>query len=287
MGRAKHWFGHFAINDHRVLTPLRRALGAVRHGASANDVDVLCGFGSALWQAIDPASRDELGLLHPLAPIEGAHPMPATQEAWFLWLQCDGADRVIAVLLDARRAFDCLASLRREDTSFVSRDSRDLTGFLDGTANPTLHEAPDVALVGQGPGRGGSYVLQQQWQHDLAAFNRLTIEDQERVIGRTKVDSRELDHAPDTAHIRRVELRDIAGRELPIFRRSVPWGSYEEQGLSFLAFSCDPSRFTDILSKMFGASADGLTDGLVAFTAPVSGAIYGAPPEPVLRSFTS
>jgi putative iron-dependent peroxidase len=117
-----------------------------------------------------------------------------------------------------------------------------------------------------------------RWVHDLVAFNRLSVEEQQRVFGRTKPDSVELSDAekPSTAHIARVET-SIDGEELEIFRRSVPYGSAREHGLYFVAFSAQRSRYERMLARMFGTASDGIHDRLTDFSRPVSGAYYFAP----------
>ena len=172
-----------------------------------------------------------------------------------------------------------VAQLGVEQAGFTYRDGRDMTGFVDGTANPPSHRAADVALVPPGePGEGGSHVLVMRWVHDLEAFNQLGVEEQERVIGRTKPDSVELAEAakPPTAHIARVTI-EVGGEELKIFRRSVPYGTVREHGLYFVAFSADQSRYDRMLARMFGATGDGVHDRLIDFSRPVSGAYYFAP----------
>jgi len=170
-----------------------------------------------------------------------------------------------------------VATLAAEQPCFVYRDSRDLTGFIDGTENPPVEQAFDVALVPDGePGAGGAFVLAQKWVHDLTAFHAQPQAEQEGTIGRTKPDSIELDDKPPTAHIARVVIEED-GEELELYRRSTPYGRVEESGLYFLAFSADPSRFTKMLRCMFGVSGDGLHDHLTDFTRPVSGAFYFAP----------
>src|SRR6185369_9141565 len=113
--------------------------------------------------------------------------------------------------LDAARACTSVlapvATLGVEQPCFVYRDSRDLTGFVDGTENPPVEEAPGVALIPGGlPGEGGAYVITQRWVHDLEPFHALDVAAQEATIGRTKPESIELDDArkPPTAHIARV-----------------------------------------------------------------------------------
>jgi putative iron-dependent peroxidase len=123
-----------------------------------------------------------------------------------------------------------------------------------------------------------------RWVHDLAAFEQLSVADQQRVIGRTKADSVELPAAekPPTAHIARVET-SVDGRELEIFRRSVPYGTSQEHGLYFVAFSAERSRYDRMLGRMFGTSGDGIHDHLTDFSRPVSGAYYFAPSLNVLN----
>ncbi len=127
-------------------------------------------------------------------------------------------------------------------------------------------------------GAGGSYAMTMRWVHDLEAFDRLSPVDQERVFGRTKPASVELDEAakPPTAHIARVSIEE-GGEELHIYRRSVPYGTVREHGLFFVAFSADPSRFDKMLARMFGTSPDAVRDRLTDFSHPVSGSYYFAP----------
>ena len=172
-----------------------------------------------------------------------------------------------------------VAQLGAEQAGFTYRDGRDMTGFVDGTANPPSHRAADVALVPPGEaGEGGSHVLVMRWVHDLEAFNQLAVEEQQHVIGRTKPDSVELAEAakPPTAHIARVTI-EVGGEELKIFRRSVPYGTVREHGLYFVAFSADQSRYDRMLARMFGTTGDGVHDRLINFSRPVSGAYYFAP----------
>ena len=78
-----------------------------------------------------------------------------------------------------------LAALARETTGWSYKHTRDLTGFEDGTENPTLFEAPEVALIADGaPGAGGSVLLFQQWRHLSKDWTALPQERQEQVIGR-------------------------------------------------------------------------------------------------------
>ena len=75
-------------------------------------------------------------------------------------------------------------------------DSRDMTDFVDGTENPKDAQREEVAIIPQGEFAGGSYVMVQRFIHNLPSWNRLNVSAQEKVIGRTKPDSIELDDVP-------------------------------------------------------------------------------------------
>ena len=243
---------------------------------TAGGSNIVVGFGPTLWRRLRPDDAPEA--LADFQPIEGdGRRAPATQHDLWVWTHGTGED----VELDVARAVTAVMApvftLAAEQPCFVYRDSRDLTGFIDGTENPPVEEAFDVALVSDGePGEAGAFVFTQRWVHDLDKFHGRSREQQEGTIGRTQPDSVELDDKPATAHIARVVIEED-GEELEHYRRSVPYGRVGELGLYFLAFSADPSRFTKMLHRMFGLSGDGLHDHLTDFTTPVSGSFYFAP----------
>jgi putative iron-dependent peroxidase len=209
--------------------------------------------------------------------VEGHH-APATQHDAWVWIHGASDDIVLDVARAATVALAPAAGLVAEQPGFVYRDSRDMTGFIDGTENPKLWEAHLAALVPDGEvGAGGSFVLAMKFVHDLGKFHALPREEQELVVGRTKPDSIELDDAirPPTSHISRNQI-EVNGQDLEIFRRSSPFGTVREQGLYFVAFSTEPERVELMLKRMYGL-ADGLSDRLLEFTRAVSGAHYFAP----------
>jgi putative iron-dependent peroxidase len=280
-GTIAHEFIEFDLRPDVDMGLATAALSRLRAPAvSAGGVNLVIGFGSELWRTVAPdeAPAD----LAPFTRIGrlGGHHAPATQHDVWLWISGSSQDVVFEHSRAAVRALADVAAVATEQPAFVHRDSRDLTGFVDGTANPMTHEAPAVALIPEGmPGAGGSHVLVMRWIHNLDSFEALAMGDQERVFGRTKMVSDELegDAKPMTAHIARVEIHDEAGEEMPIFRRSVPYGTVHEHGLQFVAFSADRRRFDRMLGRMFGMDEDGQHDRLTDFSRPVSGAFYFAP----------
>jgi putative iron-dependent peroxidase len=286
-GTRAHYHLEFDLSGGATAPDVRAAIGRLREpSVTVGGFNLVVGLGPRLWQLLEPSIP--LAGFHDFTPIAGAdhHNVPATQHDLWVWAHGTGPD----LALDAARAITrCLrpvATLGVDQPGFVYQDSRDLTGFIDGTANPPVTDAPGVALVPEDqPGAGGAFAMTMRWVHNLDAFAELSIEDQEGVIGRTKLESIELDSEtkPTTAHIARVEFEEN-GEELQLYRRSVPYGTVREYGLFFVAFSRDPSRFDKLLARMFGTATDSVRDRLTDFTRPVSAAYYFAPSLQTLQA---
>jgi putative iron-dependent peroxidase len=276
-GTRSHYHLEFDLRPGATDGAICAALGGLQEPAvTAGGSNIVVGFGAALWRRLH--ADDAPAALDDFTPIEGdGREAPATQHDVWVWTHGTGEDVELDVARAVAAALAPVCTLAAEQPCFVYLDSRDLTGFVDGTENPPVEEAFDVALVPGGEsGAGGAFVLAQKWVHDLDRFHAQTREEQEGTIGRTKPDSVELGDKPDTAHIARVVIEED-GEELEIYRRSTPYGRVGELGLYFLAFSADPTRFTKMLRRMFGLDGDGLHDHLTDFTTPVSGAFYFAP----------
>ncbi len=259
--------------DEAITTAVR---GLREPPVTAGGSNIIVGFGTELWRRLRP--NDVPADSGPFETIEGAgHTAPATQHDIWVWTHGTGEDVELDIARGIVAAFAPVATLALEQPGFVYQDSRDLTGFIDGTENPPVESAHDVAIVPDGqPGAGGAHVITMRWVHNLAAFHAQSDDDQEATIGRTKPDSVERDDKPPTAHISRVVIKEH-GEELEIYRRSVPYGRVEELGLYFIAFSADRTRFTKMLANMFGTSGDGLHDRLTDFTTPTTGSFFFAP----------
>jgi putative iron-dependent peroxidase len=280
-GTIAHEFIEFDLRAD--IDPVRagEAIGRLRAPAvAAGGINLVIGYGSDFWRALAPSDvPDDLAPFQPLGRV-GGHHAPATQHDFWLWINGSSRDVVFEHARAAANAIADVATVATDQPAFVHRDSRDLTGFIDGTANPALLEAPRAALVPDGrPGAGGSIVLTQRWVHNLDAFQALPVSEQERVFGRTKADSVEFEgpKLPVNAHIARTQIEDPSGEEIPIYRRSVPYGTIAEHGLYFVAFSADRARLDRMLARMFGMAEDGVHDRLTDFSRPVTGAYYFAP----------
>jgi porphyrinogen peroxidase len=281
LGTRSHFHLEFDLRAAVDDADLRARLAQVRApGPAPGGLNVVMGFGAHAWRRLAPdVVPPGLRPFETVGDPAGRH-APGTQHDLWVWLHGTGED----VLLDGARVTAAIlapvATVVEEVPSFIRRDNRDLTGFIDGTENPPVEEAFEVAVLPEpGPGAGGSFAITQRWHHDLVAFAALAVSEQEGVIGRTKPDSIELDDdaKPPDAHIARVVIEDDSGKELEIYRRSTPFGTVCDHGLYFFAFSADLERFDRMLARMFGTSGDGLHDRLTEFTTPSSGSYYFVP----------
>jgi putative iron-dependent peroxidase len=172
-----------------------------------------------------------------------------------------------------------LGSVADETSSWPYRHDRDLTGFIDGSENPTLIEAADVAVIADGePGAGGTILLLQKWPHDANAWESLSDAEQERVIGRTKPDSVELADKPADSHVASTD-QDSFGK---IFRRNMPYGTVTDHGTMFVGFCADQRPLVAMLESMAGLTS-GARDALTRYTRPLTGAYYFVPSTEALR----
>lgn len=277
-GSASHFFLEYQLIEGLSDAQLRATLASAIALPLSADVNKVWAFGADCWRRLAPDAVPH-GLKSFTAIGEGHLVAPATQQSILVWLHGDNHSANFDAAMELSAALAAVATLNLEKIGFVYKDSRDLSGFIDGTENPKGRGQQLVALIPEGEaGAGGSYVMSQQWVHNLASFHALSQREQEDVIGRTKPDSIELDDArmPENSHVSRSDVK-INGEAQKLYRRSVPYGGVLEHGLYFLAFSCDIQRFDHILASMFGVSGDGVHDHLTDFSTPVSGSYWFAP----------
>jgi porphyrinogen peroxidase len=245
-------------------------------------VNLVAGFRPELWReaAPDEAPAEVEGFNEDLVGIDG-FVMPATQHDAVLWLSGSAYDVIFDVARNAIAELEGLASVVEETSSWPYQHDRDLTGFIDGTENPTLVDAPELVLVPEGnPGAGGTILLLQKWPHEASVWESLRVEQQERVIGRAKLDSVELEDKPSDSHVASTD-QDRFGK---IFRRNMPYGTVTDHGTMFVGFSSEQRQLSTMLESMAGL-AGGVRDALTFYTRPVTGAYYFVPAADRLRRF--
>jgi putative iron-dependent peroxidase len=168
-------------------------------------------------------------------------------------------------------------------------DDRDLMGFVDGTENPTAQTAIDAAYLGPEDARfaGGSYVVVQKYLHDMAGWNALSTEAQERIIGRTKLSDIELDDAvkPTSAHNALTTIVED-GKEIKIVRENMPFGRAGEKefGTYFIGYARSPRTIEQMLENMFVGRPPGNYDRLLDFSVPRTGNLFFVPSATFLEN---
>jgi putative iron-dependent peroxidase len=283
-GSRHHHLLEYDLKPGAAPDALAAAIKQARATAADSPCAMVVAFGPDGMKMLAPNDVPEG--LRPFDPLNGPrHAAPATQRDVWFWIHGPERDDVFDLMRGVSLAMDSIADVSLDISGFMYHDARDITGFIDGSANPKTEELRlEAALVPSGqPGAGGAFVLGQKWVHDLESFNTLSVHDQEQVFGRTKPDSIELegDAQPPWSHVSRTDLK-IDGVAQKMYRRSVPYGIAGEHGLYFLGFTCDISRFDNTLRSMFGLTGDGEYDHLTDFSDAKTGSYFFAPTATVL-----
>lgn len=243
-------------------------------------------FGPELWAKL--YAQTPTGFQQ-LDPISGSFHMPVVPADVLIHIAAQRTDICFAL---SQSFFDDIqdkVEVLDERVCFRNFDGRDLTGFIDGTENPQFpDDRAETALLGEDTGifTDGSFIFAQRYAHNLEKWKKLKVDTQEQVIGRTKLESIELDEdeQPENSHVSRTVVEDDKGEEMAILRHSLPYGDGRgEQGLFFIAYTNDLSIIDSMLLRMFGTSGDGIHDRLLHFVTPMDGAYYFAPSEELLE----
>jgi putative iron-dependent peroxidase len=280
LGTASHAYLEFDVSHQRHGEELVAALCALREPRTTiGGVNLVVGFRPELWSKVAPgqAPAGVHGFNADIAGKDG-FVMPATQHDAVLWLSGSAYDVLFDVAHAAIAAVKDLASVAEETSSWPYRHDRDLTGFVDGSENPSLIDAPNAALIAEGAGAGGTVLLLQKWKHDTAAWEQLPVEQQEQIMGRRKSDSVELEDKPADSHVASTD-QDEFGK---IFRRNMPYGTVTDHGTVFVGFSADQRRLSTMLESMAGLRT-GVRDALTRYTRPITGSYYFVPASESLR----
>lgn len=255
--------------------------------AVAADLSCVCGFGSAAWDTLFGAPRP--AALHPFREIgAGERVAVSTPGDILLHIRAEAMDACfeLATLLVA--ALGSAATVVDEVHGFRYFDRRAIIGFVDGTENPQGFELPGYTLIGDEDEAfaGGSYVLVQKYLHNMTAWNELTVEAQERIIGRTKLSDIELDDAvkPSCSHSSLTTLEEN-GEEVKILRDNMPFGrpGAGEFGTYFIGYARSPRPVEQMLENMFVGRPAGNYDRLLDFSTAVTGGLFFVPSADLLE----
>lgn len=253
---------------------------------SKAEIKTAIAFGAKLWSQLYTTSPSGLKTL---TTIDGAFTMPAIEADVFIHIASTRSDICFALSQAFFEGVQEQIHVLDERVCFKNFDSRDLTGFIDGTENPQFKDdRAEVALLAETENEfaDGSFIFAQRYVHDLEKWKQLKVDAQEHVIGRTKLESIELDDdiKPENAHVARTVAEDKDGEEMEILRHSLPYGDGRgDQGLFFVAYTHNLTIIDTMLERMFGTTNDGIHDRLLHFVRPVDGAYFFAPSDELLN----
>jgi putative iron-dependent peroxidase len=238
------------------------------------------GVGSDAWDRLFGAPKPKG--LHPFREIHGRHNAVATPGDILFHIRATRMDLCFEMATQIMSRLRGAVAATDEVHGFSYFDDRDLIGFVDGTENPVDQAASEATIIGEedAPFAGGSYVIVQKYLHDIAGWNALSTETQERIIGRTKLSDIELDDAvkPTCAHNALTTIVED-GKQLEIVRDNMPFGDIGkgEFGTYFIGYARSPHRIEQMLINMFVGKPPGNYDRLLDFSRAVTGTLFFVP----------
>jgi porphyrinogen peroxidase len=254
----------------------------------SGNLSCVCAFGSDAWDTLFGAPRP--ALLHRFREFgAGERRAIATPGDLLLHIRADQMDLCFELAAHLVGRLGDAVSVVDEVHGFRYFDLRSMVGFVDGTENPTGSEAAGFTVIGdEDPDfAGGSYVLVQKYLHDMTGWNALTVEEQERIIGRTKLSDIELDEAvkPSCSHSSLTTLVEN-GQEVKILRDNMPFGrpGAGEFGTYFIGYARSPEPIEQMLENMFVGRPPGNYDRLLDFSRAVTGGLFFVPSAALLEA---
>ena len=267
---------------------LAALLRAVGFRDLEGNLSCIMGFGSDVWDGLFGLTRPaELRKFQEIR--SGGRHAVSTPGDLFFHIRAKRMDLCFELETQIMARLGGAVSAQDEVHGFRYFDDRDLIGFVDGTENPTGQAAIDATVIGDEDAgfAGGSYVIVQKYLHDLAGWNALPTEAQERIIGRTKLSDIELDDAikPTSAHNALTTIVE-GGREVKILRDNMPFGhaAQREFGTFFIGYSRSPRTIEQMLENMFIGRPPGNYDKLLDFSRAVTGNLFFVPSATFMES---
>jgi porphyrinogen peroxidase len=246
------------------------------------------GFSAAAWDRLAGGPRP--AGLHPFRELRsGPRHAVATPGDVLFHIRASRMDLCFELATQIMYKIGDAVAVVDEVHGFRYFDERDIIGFVDGTENPVGQDAFDSAIIGaeEPMFAGGSYVIIQKYLHDLDAWNALTTEQQENIIGRRKLDDIELDDSvkPASAHNALTTITEN-GQEVDILRDNMPFGQVGkgEYGTYFIGYARSSATTEQMLQNMFIGRPEGNYDRLLDVSTAVTGGLFFVPPAPLLES---
>ncbi len=272
--------GEAAVHD--ALPDLAGLVRAIGFRDPSKHLSLVTSIGSEAWDRLfsGPRPKD----LHPFVELRGArHHAPATPGDLLFHIRAETLDVCFELAGRIAKAMAGAITIVDEVHGFKFFDNRDLLGFVDGTENPDGPLAVSASQIGdEDPDfTGACYVHVQKYVHDMASWESLSVTEQERVIGRTKLEDIELDDdvKPANSHVALNVIADADGTELKIVRANMPFGEVGkgEYGTYYIGYSRSPGVTETMLENMFIGNPPGNTDRILDFSTAVTGGLFFTP----------
>ncbi|MCB0932390.1 MAG: Dyp-type peroxidase [Mycobacterium sp.] len=267
---------------HDNLPGLSGLVRSVGFRDPAKHLSLVTSIGSDAWTRMFSGPRP--AELHPFIELRGArHHAPATPGDLLFHIRAESLDFCFELAGQVLAAMGGAVTVVDEVHGFRFFDNRDLLGFVDGTENPDGAQAARATEIGaEDPDfAGGSYVHVQKYVHDMAAWRALSVSEQERVIGRTKLEDIEFadDVKPANSHVALNVVDDQDGNQLQIVRANMPFGEVGtgEYGTYYIGYSRSPTVTEKMLRNMYIGDPPGNTDRILDFSTPLTGTLLFTP----------
>ena len=267
---------------HDALPSLAGLVRAVGFRDPSKHLSLVTSVGSRAWDRLFAGPRP--AELHPFVELRGErHHAPSTPGDLLFHIRAEVLDVCFELAVQVVKAMDGAITIVDEVHGFKFFDNRDLLGFVDGTENPDGPVAVRATEIGdEDPDFvGGCYVHVQKYVHDIAAWDAVSVGEQERVIGRTKLGDIELDDdlKPANSHVALNVIEDADGNELKILRHNMPFGEIGngEYGTYYIGYSRSPAVTERMLTNMFIGSPPGNTDRILDFSTALTGNLFFTP----------
>ncbi|MGO9381445.1 MAG: Dyp-type peroxidase [Mycobacterium sp.] len=267
---------------HDALPDLSGLVRAIGFRDPSKHLSAVTSIGSDAWDRLFGGPRP--AELHPFMELAGPrHTAPSTPGDLLFHIRAETMDVCFELAGRILKSMAGAVTVVDEVHGFRYFDNRDLLGFVDGTENPDGPIAVSATTIGdEDPDFTGScYVHVQKYVHDMSSWDSLSVTEQERVIGRTKLEDIELDDdvKPSNSHIAVNVITDDDGNELKIVRANMPFGELGtgEFGTYYIGYSRTPQVTERLLRNMFLGDPPGNTDRILDFSAALTGCLFFTP----------
>lgn len=245
-------------------------------------LQVAIGFSNKAWDYLFPNAKKPKELVTYQTLTGAEYSMPASDGDIFLHIRASEEAVVYEIVRQFMKLLSPVTTVLDETKGFRYLEGRAIIGFIDGTEAPAIEDAADYAIIGdEDPDfENGSYAFAQKWQHDMAFWEKLSVEHQEKAVGRHKFDDMELDDEDKLENAHNVASKlEIDGEEQKIIRMNVPFSdpALDYTGTYFIGYARHWQVTKQMLVQMLEKS-----DFLLTFSTLLSGQLFFIPSRDTL-----